>query len=325
MFLIKTIISTMTTPQARFTDACVTFLQGQILPPLVDFLRTKNCTVTVQELAGALQLPTPTPAATMQGVQVPTIPGFTQTAAPVAARGKGKARPAVPYNGPTCQYLYKRGKNAGQTCGEPALPGKTFCKNCDKKRGGGGTGDEAAPAGAPAPAPQGGFRGFSPAPVAAAVPQPQPAKAVLDAFPIPGQPNFFKEKNHGFIIQQTNEGTFIVRGIEKNGAHRPSNQLSDAEKQVAHQIGLVLEEATHAPAPTQPPQGMPQLPQIPGMPQLPPIPGVQQAPQAPQGMPQLPQIPGMPQLPQGMPQLPQIPGMPQFPGMPQIPGMPIRA
>ena len=309
----------MTTPQTRFTDACATFLQGQILPPLVDFLRTKNCPVTVQELAAALQLPTPAPAPTMQGVQVPTIPGFTQTAVPVAARGKGKARPAVPYNGPTCQYLYKRGKDAGKMCGEPALPGKTFCKNCDKKRGGGGTVDEAAPAGAPAPAPQGGFRGFSPAPVVAAVAQPQPAKATLDAFPIPGQPNFYKEKNHGFIIQQTNEGTFIVRGIEKNGAHRPANQLSDAEKQVAHQIGLVLEEATHAP--TQAPQvpGMPQLPQIPGMPQLPQIPG----------MPQLPQIPNVqqtaPQPPQGMPQLPQIPGMPQFPqGMPQIPGMPIR-
>src|SRR5579872_7176112 len=70
---------TMTTPQARFTDACATFVQGQILPPLVEFIRTKNCTVTVQELAGALQLPTPAPAPVMQGVQVPTIPGFTQT------------------------------------------------------------------------------------------------------------------------------------------------------------------------------------------------------------------------------------------------------
>src|SRR5207237_8519797 len=126
--LISSVNSSMTTPTTRFADSCATFLSREILPSLVDWLRTtKNCTVTVQEMAGALNMPTPTP--TMQGVQVPTIPGFTQMAAPTQARGKGKARPAVPYDGPTCQYVYKRGKNQGQACGEPCLTGQTFCTN----------------------------------------------------------------------------------------------------------------------------------------------------------------------------------------------------
>lgn len=365
----------MATNGSLIANAVEQLIVSNVLTPLSQWLKSaKGVDATVQEMAQVLNLPaTSTPKAIpnglpqnvplqmpnmqMPGPQMGGIPSYLNGGA-IGGMPLGVQQPSrnsrtkavdPNYTGPTCQYRYSRGAKNGQFCGQPCIPNSNFCKECVKKKSGGGQGATNTNLGNLPNISGFTMQGAMPQqqlfqqPGMANIPQ-QPQQQPqaqpqeeIEALPIQGRPGFFKETNHGFIIQQSedpNDQSLYVRGIEVGGQTRKLNQQ---EQQLATKIGFVVDptqvditqgvQQQQAPAiPTLSALGNIGAPNAFAMPQ----PVQQFAPQQQvsqfvpqQQVPQIPQIPSLVSTPQqGVPSIPSIGGLSGLPSIPQISGLP---
>lgn len=148
-----------------------TLIRNNVLSPLVNYLATKNCQVTVDELATVLKLaPTTITPPSMMNTSIPslnapnmnmglnmafpaplgypsvnappTLTGFGGMPLPVSGsgngggKGRGKAT-ASAENIPEserCQYIFTRGRNVKQRCPSRAELQTPFCNQCKGKK-----------------------------------------------------------------------------------------------------------------------------------------------------------------------------------------------
>ena len=229
-----------------FNQMVSEFVDANILHPIVNFIiKEKGCQVTVEELRSVLQLQMPVPSpmkvsglpqAGMIPVQPPTLNNFMAMS---ASNGKATTKKdKAPYNGPTCTYKFIRGKNKkGQICGEPAVEGSEFCRNCIKKKkasGGSGNADPDTPTGrvsGPGPGPVSGSRNYQN--------NNSEASGELTVVPYKNQPGYYKTVQHGFIVKQIEGNRIVATAVEENNKIRP---LTEAEKRIAYDIGIGIVE-----------------------------------------------------------------------------------
>jgi hypothetical protein len=136
-------------------------IRENVLSPLVTYLAaTKNCQVSVDELASILKLQSTSTPVPMTNTSMPNLSavnmgmpmGFAQPMGypavnapptlttfggmPMPAskgKGKGKSTENIPDN-EKCQYIVTRGRNEGQRCPSRAEPNIPFCKACKDKK-----------------------------------------------------------------------------------------------------------------------------------------------------------------------------------------------
>lgn len=316
-----------------FTNSCAGYVHTYILAPIVQHLVGKGYQVSLEELAGVLQLPATRAPATpvIPGPAVPimafggAVPPMAAAVAPTTAR-KNTAT-ATPVAGRTCMYQFKRGENKGKYCGKATGPGMDFCNACVKSRKGLATTGAAgavpgiAPGTGAIPGMAGVPQGYA-APVAGAAPAQGGALSVV---PYDEARGLFREPNHGFIVYQVSPGVIAVVGRLIEAENRIVG-LTEPEKLTAQNIGLVLAETQQAAAPV---AAVPAIP-VAAVPTVP-VAAVPAIPAVPAAVPQIPTAVIQPGLVHtGQPALPTISplagpapavtptGVPQIPGIPQI-------
>lgn len=129
-------------------------LRTNVLGPIVNYLgATKNCQVTVEELATVLKLNSIATAPQMPGftpqlnfggappIGFPpvnnTLQSFGGVPMPLASTTKAGRTAKAPENVPEnekCQYKMTRGRNKDQRCQSRAEAGNIFCKLCKEKK-----------------------------------------------------------------------------------------------------------------------------------------------------------------------------------------------
>jgi hypothetical protein len=99
------------------------------------------------------------------------------------------------------------------------------------------------------------------------IPDEEPTAATdntINVVPIPGNPNMFKELNHGFILRQEHDGTVVALAVEENGVQR---NLTADEKKTAQVLGLsFVDTPMQSVAPM---QSVPTIPTVPTVPTVP--------------------------------------------------------
>jgi hypothetical protein len=132
-----------------------TLIRNNVLTPIVHYLATKGCQVSVEELSNLLKLaPTTAPAPNLTAPNMnfsapmgyppvanapPTLTGFAGMPLPMGpttGKGRGKGSVAVdnvPDN-EKCQYIVTRGRNKNQRCTSRAEPNQPFCAQCKTKK-----------------------------------------------------------------------------------------------------------------------------------------------------------------------------------------------
>ncbi len=279
-----------TTLKNAFSTTVTDFFINQVAGQLSDWLQNnKDLDVTPEEICSAFGL-SYTPRTAMAGLpqsasmptQMPNLPGYFQGTgtSPAAGGGGGggggkggggrggggrkKAAPADP-NGPKCMYSFQRGNKKGDVCGDPVAGpgisgGEQYCKNCLKKKtvqtrvaSGSGGRSTVQPPVVP--------NGMVP------IPDEEPTAATdntINVVPIPGNPNMFKELNHGFILRQEHDGTVVALAVEENGVQR---NLTADEKKTAQVLGLsFVDTPMQSVAPM---QSVPTIPTVPTVPTVP--------------------------------------------------------
>lgn len=325
-----------TTLKDVFSTTVTDCFVNQVATHLSSWLKTnKAVEVSTQELCSAFNVeytPRPTMAGLPQGAnlptQMPSVPGYyAGTGGPSPARRGGRRKAPVDPNAPKCKYVFQRGNKKGNPCHDPVIGdgqpgGNDYCKACIRKKTvqnriqGGGSGKSTVKA----PSMPNGM---------VAVPE-QPASGgdsnSINALPIPGQPNMFRDVDNGYIIQSCSDGTLIALAMEENGVQRG---LTADERKRAQMMGMsLMEEQEVAPVntavPTIPtiPTGDPSPPQAAQV--APSVPQVPQVPQAAQVGPSVPQVPQVPQAAptQVAPSVPQAAPAPQVQSVPQVPTIP---
>jgi len=314
-----------------FVNSCAGYVHTYILGPIVQHLTAKGVQVSVEELAGVLQLPT----ARSPAVQTPAIPAMAfggavpQMAPAVAPTNNSRKTTATtaPVAGRTCMYQFKRGENKGKYCGKATAPGSDFCNSCLKTRKN-LTKDMAAVGAVPGTAPGmgaiPGMAGLPPgygAPVPAVPPtNSTPAQGgKLSVIPYDEDRGLYRDPTHNFIVYEVSSGVVAVLG-RLSEADNKIVPLTQQEQQTAQGIGLVLGEGAIAPTATT------QVPAIPtGKTQTPPpVPAIPTAPVQPgqglttTGQPALPVIPPLATQGQNNAPTPTPTNVPNIPPIPQI-------
>jgi hypothetical protein len=336
------------TNMTAFVNSCSGYVHTYILGPIVQHLASKGVQVSVEELAGVLQLPaTRSPVTPI--VPTPSVPamafgGAVPTMAPAIAPTTARKTTATnaPVAGRTCMYQFKRGENKGKYCGKATAPGSDFCNACLKTRKNLQK-EMAATGGIPGAAPaMGAIPGMGGLPPGYAAPTPTvpattnaPAQGgQLSVVPYDEARGLFREPNHNFIVYQVSPGVIAVLG-RLSETDNKIVQLTAQEQGTAQAIGLVLGEGATGGATPSPTAQVPTATHVPTVPTVPAIPTavVQQT------VPTVPAIPtavvqtngnltgtGQPALPVIAPLATQAttpsPAVGATQGFPQIPGIP---
>lgn|SRR3990167_4480649 len=216
----------MTTPIATFSAHVETFLTQTILPTVVDHCTKKGYSVSIEELMESLKITTrhapavshaPVPA----GIAAAPRGRVTQPAAPVGDSGG-------------CVYKFIRGANKDKPCGKPTVDGTQYCKQCVKKKKGGG--QEGAPS-APKSQFTGGIIGAAPsAPFQAA----QSSSNELDVTKLSEDPLTYVTTKERFVI--TPDGDDFIVHYKLDGDRQ--TDLTPQDIQRAKEIGLRIAEQT---------------------------------------------------------------------------------
>ena len=282
------------------------FFVNHVANHLSEWLKTnKSVAVTPEEVCSAFGVAY-TPRSTMAGLpqsanmptQMPNLPGYfagTGTSPSAGGKGAGKAagggggggrkKAPVDPNGPKCIYAFQRGNKKGDVCGEPVAGGGVtggdqYCKSCLKKKtvqgkvvGGSSSRSTVQPPNVP--------NGM------VSIPDDdeptETADNTINVVPISGEPNMFKEVNHGFILRQDQDGTVVALSVEMaDGSQR---NLTADEKRTAQVLGLSFLDS---PQQVAAPQSVPTIPTVPSVPQT--------VPSVPQAVPSIPTVPQVGQI-----------------------------
>ena len=213
---------------------------------LSDWLQeNKNVEMTSEEICSLWEVPycPPSTPGIPSGASVTTrLPEYYAGAVSPAKKRGGRTKKTVDPNAPKCQYKMTRGKNPGKECGNQVLgDGVTlgadrFCKACLKK------------AAVQKQLEKSDDKSTVKPPVlpgtSITVPEKEEPKTdEISVIEISGKPGWFKDTNHGFIIEQTTEGNIVAHEIENDKGE--TRKLNEEDKNLALTLGLqVVNEET---------------------------------------------------------------------------------
>jgi hypothetical protein len=206
--------------------------------------------------------------------QMPNLPNYYAGTgvSPAKKKGGGRTKKVIDPSLPNCEYIYTRGKTPGKKCQNQVANDETngsdrFCKQCLKKV-----------------AVKSKLEASSSKPTVQAPVLPGNTVKVeeenkvkngeLQVIEIEEHPGKYKEINHGFIVEQGENGTITAHKIEENGVWR---DLKEDEKNIALKLGMQVlhsDSAVNVPMPAA--EAPPSVPSMLAMPQPPSIPQIQQ-------------------------------------------------
>lgn len=288
-----------------FSSSITDFYVNHVSTHLCDWLKTnKGIECTQEELCDAFGIEyTPRsnmaglPQAASMGTQMPNLPGYYHgTGASPSRRGGGRKKNPPDPNAPKCVYQFQRGNRQGQVCGEPVSqsgePGSNeYCKGCLKKktvqsRIKSGSADKSV---VRPPVLPGGM-------VAVQDQEKASEEKTIDAVPLDGHSDLFKDLEHHFILKKLEDDSLIAIGVEENGNHRP---LTADEKTTAQSLGLsIMSNGDELPEAV-PDQTIPTIPTVPQVSQT------------------TPTVPAVPQIDGVVPTIPPV-GIPKIPNVAQV-------
>lgn len=209
-----------------FTEGVANLVKSVVLEQLASWLKTnKGVDVTIDEMVAALALPVNVTPRVVSNYTQPLPSALNGTTAKPRATKKVAGDPAHP-----CQYLFKRGQNAGKTCGQPSVPGTDYCSACSKKS-----------------SVKNLQAGTSKAPVVTRVKASQPPPSEIPAEEL-GDGRYLDRTNK-FILTVPENGVTVAVGKMDGDVEQP---LSTEDEQRATALGYSLQPkvATVAPIPT---------------------------------------------------------------------------
>jgi hypothetical protein len=169
------------------------------------------------------------------------LPNYYSGALTPSKKKGGRTKKNTDPNAPKCEYTLSRGDNEGKRCdnnicGEEGVFGSDrFCKQCLRKAAVKKILEK--PNDKPVVKPP-TREGDS----IACNNKSESKQAELEVVEIEGRPGFFREKNNGFIVEQTEDGNIIAHKVEnEDGVER---DLNDNEKAIAINLGLRLAPVT---------------------------------------------------------------------------------
>ena len=205
----------------------------------------KNIEVTPEELCSCFDLPykppsTPGISAASIQTQMPNYYANTGAITPSGKKKGGRTRKNVDPNAKKCEYKMTRGKSEGKQCENPILDdenvigGDRYCKQC--------LGKAAVKKILEKPDDKPVVKPPTREGDSVSCNDKQKSKPdELSVVAIEGKPGWFREENHGFIVEQTDAGEIVAHRIEVNGEER---DLDEDEKNIAINIGLRLVKKT---------------------------------------------------------------------------------
>lgn len=259
-----------------FVNSCAGYVHTYVLGPIVQHLVNKGVQVSVEELAGVLQLPAtrgftpapPNPAtvpAMAFGGGIPITGAVPPMAAAVAPTNSRKTSATnAPVRGRTCMYQFKRGEHKGEYCGKPVAPGSEFCGPCMKTRK--NLAKEVAGGAPPGTAPgMGAIPGMAGFPPGYAPPVPAtaaaPAGGQLSVNEYDTSRGLFIEPAHNFIVTQVRPGVVVVVG-HLSEAENKIVPLTSQQQAIALSIGLNLPDGDNVMPATQAAVTPPHVPTV---------------------------------------------------------------
>jgi hypothetical protein len=295
-----------------FSTTITDYFVNQVATHLSEKLKSeKSVEVSAEEICKFFNV-SYTPKPTMTGLpqsanmptQMPNLPGyFSGTGASPATKSSrgGRRKAPVDPNAPKCVYTFQRGNKKGEVCGEivanNGAPGSNeYCKSCLKKKtvqnriNNGASGKSSVQP----PVVPGGM---------VSVPDQQPSNSdnnSVNAVPIPGHNDLFKDVDHGFILKQYPDGSVVAISMEENGVQRP---LTQDEKNQAQAMGIDIMDSPS----TTSSESVPTIPSSSGVPTIPSVPAVSSS--TPSAVPAIPTS----SEGQGVPTIPTVPNPNQTP------------
>lgn len=233
----------------------------------------KDVEISPEELCIAFEVPfkPPQTPGAPSGAQIttimPNLPNYyagTGVTTPKKKGGRGKK--VVDTNLPMCSYVMARGQNQGKQCPNQVVGdgvtqgGDKYCKACLKKA-----------------AVKSSLEGTSSKSVVAAPVLPGSTVEIpsnvaskneeLQVLAMPDYPGRFREVQHGFIVEQSSDGSVTAVSIDDNGVHR---DLRPNERAIALSMGINVVTPEVVPLPTVvSSSSIPPVPQIPHLATLP--------------------------------------------------------
>ena len=197
----------------------------------------KNVEVTPEEICSCFDVPykPPSTPGVHSAASIQTqLPNYYSGAVTPSKKKGGRTRKNIDPNAPQCEYTLSRGDNSGARCKNPVygeegvIGADRFCKACLRKAAVKKILEK--PDDKPVVKPP-TREGDS----ISCDNKPANKSEELSVVQIDGRPGFFKEENHGFIVEQTEDGQIITHAIEIDGEER---ELNDDERTIAINLGL---------------------------------------------------------------------------------------
>lgn len=234
----------------------------------------KDVEVSPEELCAAFEVPfkTPqTPGGVPSGAQIstimPNLPNYYAGSGVTTPKKKGgRAKKTVDNNLPTCSYVMARGQNVGKQCNNSVVGdgvtqgGDKYCKACLKKA--------AVKSSLEGNTSKSSMHAPSIPGSTVEIPSSVASKNdELQVVAIPGQEGRFREVHHGFIVEQTSDGSVTAIAIDDNDVQR---DLRPDERAIALSLGINVVNIESVSLPTVVPKasGIPSIPQVPQIPNL---------------------------------------------------------
>ena len=196
----------------------------------------KSVEVTPEEICSCFEVPYKPPSTPIHSAAAlqTQLPNYYSGAVTPSKKKGGRTRKTVDPNAPKCEYTLSRGDNSGKRCENPVygeegvIGADRFCKQCLRKAA---------------------VKKILEKPDDKPVVKPPSREGdsiscdnkleskpeELSVVQIDGRPGFFKEENHGFIVEQTEDGQIIAHNVEVDGVER---DLNEDERTIAINLGL---------------------------------------------------------------------------------------
>lgn len=209
-----------------FGQGVASYLTSCIFPALVAGLSNDGYDTSVEKLLQYASLPTiksvPSMTASTAAAKKKVIPAPAPVSTPsVGTNGEEYTALGTPFVlGKTCAYKFKRGpENKGKYCGKTTQNGSKFCNIKSHKNS-----EEGATVN-PGIAPE----------IATHETEESPNR--LDVEPYNDKLGLYKEKTHGFIVTEADEGVVVIGRLSSDNV---IVDLTENEKDIAQKIGLHL-------------------------------------------------------------------------------------
>ncbi len=187
------------------------------------------------------------PSGSAVQTKMPNLPDYYAGTgvSPAKKRGGGRSKKVVDPDAPVCEYITTRGQNPGTRCSKQVANDGSkgsdrFCKQCLKKAAvkaiieGPATKSTVQP-----PVLQGGVVKMP------EEPKNEPQNDELQVIEIEGHPGKYREVNHGFIVQQGEDGSLTSHQIDDpNSGWR---DLKENEKKIALSLGIQVVHTSSLP------------------------------------------------------------------------------